>query len=267
MLIHSDGCPVIDQKSNHDLLNLDGSNPEQGRGRVPRDYKEQPFGSLPFAKPVQNKPIPRSEWKERVRELISKKTVLSEMARKAGVKTKNQANTNFCWANAPTLCVEIMRVQAGEEYVELSPAAIACPVNNYRNVGNWAPRAIEHYAKFGGVPVSMWPANAIDRRYDNAETQSMRPRHRVTDWLDLPQNSFDHLFSENLRLRPVAIGVDAWGHEITACDPVVTKDGRFGVRIWNSWSDDWGQRGMGILTEDYLSSGFDQIAPLSSTAL
>jgi hypothetical protein len=23
----------------------------------------------------------------------------------------------------------------------------------------------------------------------------------------------------------------------------------FGIRIWNSWSDQWGQNGMGVLTE------------------
>jgi len=266
-LIHSDGCPVIDDNSNQDLLNLDGANPEQGRGRVPRDYNATPFGSLPFAKPVATKPIPRSEWKERIQEMTAKKLILSDMARRGGVQTKNQGQTNFCWAFAPTLCVEIARVQAGEKYVDLSPAAIACPVNDFRNVGNWANKAIAYYAKFGGVPSSMWPQIAIDRRYDNDKTQAVREQHRVKDWIDLPRNSFDHLMSELLRLRAVAIGLDAWGHEVTACDPVILKDGRFAARIWNSWAESWGQRGMSILAEDYITRGFDQIAVLHSTAL
>lgn len=266
-LKHSDGCPVIDDSNNQDLLNLDGSDPSHGRGRVPRDYEKEPFGSLPFAKPVTAKPIPRAEWRERIQALIAKKSVVSEMSRRAGVKTKNQGSTNFCWAFAPTLCVEIARVLAGEKYVELSPAAVACPVNDFRNVGNWAPKAIAYYAKHGGVPVEMWPQAAIDPRYDNDKTQAIREQHRVKDWLDLPRNNFDYLMSELLRLRAVAIGLDAWGHEVTACDPVILKDGRFGVRIWNSWSDQWGQRGMSILAEDYIRRGFDQIAVLHSTAL
>lgn len=105
ILIHSDGCPVIDDGHNQDLLNLDGSNPEHGRGRVPRNYDATPFGSLPFAKPVGAKPISRSEWKERIQALISKKAVVSEMARRAGVQTKNQAQTNFCWAFALLLLI------------------------------------------------------------------------------------------------------------------------------------------------------------------
>lgn len=266
-LIHSDGCPVIDDANNQDLLNLDGADPEHGRGRVPRDYDEHPFGSLPFAKPVASKPIPRAEWKDRIKDLIGRKTVLSDMAKRLGVKTKNQGSTNFCWAFAPTLCIEIARVLAGEKYVELSPAAVACPINNYRNVGNWAHKAIAYYANQGGVPVSMWPERAIDPKYDNANTRAIRERHRVRDWLDLPRNNFDYLMSELLRLRAVAIGLDAWGHEVTACDPVTLKDGRFGVRIWNSWADSWGQQGMSILAEDYIRRGFDQIAVLHSTAL
>jgi hypothetical protein len=113
----------------------------------------------------------------------------------------------------------------------------------------------------------MWPQIAIDRRYDNDKTQAVREQHRVKDWIDLPRNSFDHLMSELLRLRAVAIGLDAWGHEVTACDPVILKDGRFAARIWNSWAESWGQRGMSILAEDYITRGFDQIAVLHSTAL
>ncbi len=71
---------------------------------------------------------------------------------------------------------------AGEEYIELSPAAVACPVNDFRNVGNWAPKAIATTRSMGAT-VEMWPQAAIDPRYDNDKTQAIREKHRVpTGW-------------------------------------------------------------------------------------
>jgi hypothetical protein len=264
-LTHSDGCPIIDDKSNRDLLDLDGNAPAHGRGRIPRDYSRVPIGGLPYSGPPR-KIFPRSEWKDRIKDLQKRKIVLSEMARKAGVKTKNQGQTNFCWCNAPVLCVEITRAASGEKYVELSPASVACQINNFRNEGGWGGQAVRHLAEHGASPVKYWPANAINKTYNNDESQAARMRHRVTEWTELRPQSFDDMMSELLCLRPVAIGLNYWRHEITAVDPVILADGRFGARIWNSWGDGWGQNGMAILDESHCTPD-DAISPLSVVAL
>lgn len=260
------GCPIIDESNAVEMLELDTPQPGHGRGRLPRDFSKVPHGSLPFAAKMTSKPFPRSEWKERILDLQKQGIVVSQIARKAGVKTKNQGSTNYCWINAPVLCLEICRVLAGEPYLSLSPASGGAIVNQFQNRGGWGTEAVKFMVSTGLVPTRFWPDNAIDRRYDTAETRAMRSAHRVTEWLDLKPRSFDEMMTQLILGRPVAIGLDYWGHEIVACDPIVLADGRFASRIWNSWSDNWGQQGMAILVESKCTPD-DAVCPLLATAL
>jgi hypothetical protein len=38
-----------------------------------------------------------------------------------------------------------------------------------------------------------------------------------------------------------------WGHSVCLLDVVEVEPGDFGIRILNSWSDQWGERGTSVL--------------------
>lgn len=265
------GCPVIDDSNMAELCQLDSASPKFGRGRLPRDWEANPHGSMPYAASPTTQPIPRSEWKERILDRERAGAVISRLCLNAGMKAKNQQQTNFCWMNAPTQAVEACRVIAGDQHIELSPASGACLVTNYRNVGGWATDAIKLIHETGLVPAKMWAPNAIDRRLDTPESRQERQYHRLSEWVDLPRRNDDHFMTQLILGRPVCIGLDFWGHEVLAMDPFLFPDLRygtwFGYRFWNSWDVTWGQQGFGILPLiPGKGSPDDAIAPLVASS-
>jgi hypothetical protein len=257
-----DGCPVITDANREEfcgeLVTVDGHKP--CRGRVPRDYKQQPFGSLGFAAPFSQPPIPRSEWADRIRDREKARAIASKVARARGVKTLDQASTNYCWINAPIQALQVCRALAGQPIVELSPASVGAKIKRFQNVGGWGTEGVAYLARVGATPCSLWPANAIDRRYDTPQADAERSKYQVDKWIDLPPRRFDLLMTCLLMGWPVPVGFNWWGHEVLAIDPVIL-DGtnRFGSRIWNNWGDHWGQQGMAILDEQHATPD-DQIA-------
>jgi hypothetical protein len=181
--------------------------------------------------------VPRSEWEARVKEMEESGSLLSQLEDAAGLSVLDQNGTNYCWVNAPTHCLELLRVRQGEPMVRLSPASAGAVITGYRNQGGMGPQ-------------SLWPPNAIDRKYDTPESKKAREAFKVVEWWDLPTGDFDALFSALLMGLPVCLGLDWWGHEITVVDPVVISPGKYGVRIDNSWGVSWQTNGRGILAEN-----------------
>ena len=106
----------------------------------------------------------------------------------------------------------------------------------------------------GIAPADLWPIRAIDSKYDNAESQKVRPAYNVTEWWDVPPNSFDHLMSIVLRGLPAPIGIPwgRYGHLIVACDPIVRGRDDYAVRARNSWLN-YGDDGFFAIEEDAAS--------------
>ena len=259
-----DGIPVIDDRSCLDVVKEAQTDTWKGRGLIPRDFEQEPFGSLPFAAPFNLPVIPREEWKERIAEKERTQSGLSHLCDLMGVEVKNQGRTNYCWINAPVHCVEIVRAQQGQPYVELSPASCGAIIKNFQNVGGWGTEGVRYLAEHGAVPTSLWPSNAIDRRYDTPEANAQRAKFQVDEWLELRPRSFEQLVTCVLLNIPVAIGLNWWRHEVTAIDAVV-HDGRVGILINNSWGKNWGRNGRSVLTESKATPD-DAIAPKVVTA-
>lgn len=236
--------PLIDD--NPALLN-----PPSGfhKGRIARDYSKQPFcsqqGSAPFDMPI----IPRAEWPDRIADMERTKSRLSDLVLQAGIKSKNQASTNFCWINGVVTGVETIRCLAGLPYVPLSSASGACIIKNFRNQGGWGSEALEHLVQYGVCSEALWPNAAIDRKYLTEEAKAEALKYRCTEWYDLQPRNFDQLMTCLFNRIPVAIGLNWWGHEICAMDPVMPTPGKFGTNIRNSWGDDYGQNGFAVLSE------------------
>lgn len=203
------------------------------------------YGEVPYCSGFDLQLIPRSEWQARIQEQEQRKTRTSDLTTQAGLPCKDQNGTNYCWINAPVYCVETIRVVQNQPMVLLSPGSVGGPIKNYRNVGGWGGEGLEYIVKNGVVPVSMYPANQTRNAHTNA-TRAEALKYRVREWNELRPRNLDQLITCLLLNLPVAIGLNWWGHEVTACD-AVWLDGEVAVRQRNSWGMGWGDRGYGIL--------------------
>lgn len=255
------GCPIIDDDNADEFIAPVVDGEVAMRGMMPRDWDREPFGSLGFAAPFALPRIDRSEWDERIRDREANRSTVKAMSDQAGLKVKNQQQTNYCWINAPVHTVEVARVAAGQVYVELSPASCGAKIKNFRNVGGWGTEGVRWIAEHGCVPSSIWPNNAIDKKYDTAASDAERAKYRIVEWWELKPRNFDETATCLLLGIPVCVGLNWWGHEVTLIDLVkLDGTGRYGALIDNSWGTSWGDNGRGVLTESKATPD-DAIAP------
>lgn len=235
------------------------------RGLVPRDFSRVPHGAMSFAAKFDLPLIPRSEWTERVAEMERKHTRLSDVADEAGLKSLDQNGTNYCWCNAVITAMQTLRAAQNQPFIALSPASVAAPIKHYRNQGGWGGEALRFIVEHGVAAQEFWPANYWQSdKYDTPAMRANRARHKVVEWWDLAPRRFDQLMTCLLLRIPVAIGLNWWSHEVCAVDPVVLAKDRYGVRIRNSWGDEYGDRGYAVLTEGRATPD-DAVAPRVTT--
>lgn len=250
-------CPILgDHATAYDadgLFRTPPASPLTFKGRIKRDYGAVPFGAVPFCTPFPDSwRIPRNEWADRIEYKEQQGARMADLVirSKPYVSSLNQASTNYCWGNAVVTCLELLREFNGLPYVKLSSASVCAPIKNFRNEGGWGEEALAYIIQHGIAPAALWPANAIDRRYDNDETRQARQAYKISEFFDLPPYDFEALASALLHGKPCAIGLDWWGHEVAALDLVALERGAFGVLCRNSWGDDYGDgRGLFVLTE------------------
>lgn len=232
-----------------------------GRGRVtPPTGTPKPRCLSRSAAPVMSE----DEIVSRASKLEKDGQRLSDLMRAGNIPCKNQASTNYCWINAPTYCVEVKRVLQGHAYVELSPASQGGPITNFRNVGGWGTAGLKGIAESGLVPASLWPCNAIDRRYNTDSNRSLAMKFRAEEW-DEVDTDVRAVCTQLVLGNPVAVGLDWWGHEVTFCDVVVANGRISGIRFRNSWGMDWGDDGFSVLTGSKMIPD-DAVSPRSVTA-
>ena len=111
--------------------------------------------------------VPETDWQGIIEERERKESQLSDWIRHKQLAPQNQANTNYCWANAPVHCLELTRMKQNQKLVRLSPASVAAPIKRFANRGGWGRDAIRWLADRGAVPVGSWPANSRDQKYYN----------------------------------------------------------------------------------------------------
>lgn len=208
--------------------------------------------------------IPESEWEARIREMEETKTRLSDLVDQAGLPCKNQEQTNYCWINAPTHCVEIVRVIQNQPMVLLSPASVGGPMTDFQNVGGWGGPGLAGIAERGLCPVDKWPANAISRSYWTPENKTLALNYRQTEWWEGKPRNLRQLVSLLLRRTPTAGGYNWWSHEVTLYEPV-WLDGTVAIRFRNSWGMNWGSNGYSILQGSKMYPD-DQVSPRAAIA-
>ena len=260
------GMPIIGDDNYRDFLDPVVNGEKVMRGHKPRDYTKQPTGSVGgFMKGFDLPLIPREKWPELIEAKERNQSRLVDLCDYHGLSVLDQMRTNYCWIFSPVHCLEIMRMRQNQEMVRLSPASVGAKIKNFRNVGGWGTEGLQYLVEHGCVPQENWPATAIDRRYDTRENDALRPLYRVTEWYELQPRNFAQLATCLLLGFPVAIGLNWWGHEVTAMDLVMLRGGKFGVIIHNSWGEDWEDNGRGVLTESRATPD-DAVSPRVVTA-
>lgn len=233
------GEQIFDDSTPDSALNTDGySSGYQGMFRSSAGVDSF---TIPFPDELL---IPESDWQGMIEEMEERKTRVSDLVNQAGLPCKDQGSTNFCWANAPVHCLEVLRVIQNQPLVLLSPASVACPINGFRNQGGWGQDALEQLITAGAVPVKNWPANAIDRKYYTDANKTIALDYRTSEWFNIQPRNLKQFISCLLRRIPVACGYNWQQHETTAYEPVWVN-GRIGTRNRNSWTMNWPSQGAG----------------------
>jgi len=101
----------------------------------------------------------------------------------------------------------------------------------------------------------------MQRSLDNASNWEAAQQYRISEgWLDMAQPiwgktmTFDQLASCLLLNVPCPVDFDWWGHSVLAMDLEEADDtlpltniNRWAIRIWNSWTDNYGRNGTAII--------------------
>lgn len=225
--------------------------------------KEDPskgYGAAAIQFP-QSLAIDPSEFQARIAEREERKIQLSHLMLAAGLPCKNQKTTKYCWINAPVHAVEMLGVLANQPYVELSPASGGAVIKGFRNQGGWAKDALMFIQDRGIVPASLWPANAIDRRYDTDTNWAKALPYRVEKWLTGTPRNINQVASLLLQNIPVPVAYNWWGHQVTAYD-AIWLGGKLAFRCRNSWGMSYGSNGFFVLQGAKMVPD-DIVAPLS----
>jgi len=183
-----------------------------------------------------------------------------------------------CWAHSTVSAAILSRAAANQPYADLSAFAIACIIKNYRDEGGWNGESMQFLRERGCPTSKTWPQQSTNRSNDNPNTWAEAAQFKDTEWEDVPDRDFDQLMTFLMMGIPAPIDLNWWSHSVAACDPVngtsdqsrmntrtasgklaslqefdaiweTSVGGGFGVRIWNSWSNNWSDNGMGVLTE------------------
>lgn len=218
--------------------------------------------------------IPRSDWQGMIEEQEVRQNRIPDLCDAYGISVKDQKNTCYCWFNSPTHAVEIIRGIQNQAHISLSPASGAARSTNYANSkpqsdgsigeGGIGIDALKWIIQYGLVPSELWPDNEISPAYATPLAAQEALKYRVDEWWELEPRNLDQLVSCLLLRFPICIGLDWWGHEVTA---VAAKwiDGEVAIEIDNSWGTGWGVNGRGVLQGKRMLPD-DAVAPRTAFA-
>lgn len=218
-------------------------------GLIPRDYSVNPVGYMACAKPFDLPLIPEDEWEERLAEQKARRANLIEVRNRGmngqPIPSRDQNGKGYCWAHSSTSACLLVRALNNQPYADLSAFAVACVIKNFRDQGGFGSQSLEFIAN-RGIPTSeFWPQKSMGRENDNEKTWENAKLHRVSEWMDLDPRNKAQYVTCLLSNIPVVADRNWWSH--STCDVAIESFKPFRVWTWNSWSDSWKERGMGII--------------------
>lgn len=254
---------------------IDGE--RKGRGGVPRDYAVQPKEM--FDPPSGMKLVPRDQWAERCKEQAANKSRNSDILLKAGIPSMDQDGVGYCWAHSVTGAVQGTRAVANQPYVPLSAFCVAATIKTGRDEGGWCGLSAEFARTKGIMPQSVWPQQDRNyKKYDTPANWAEAAKYKIEEnFIDLlrdvyEQNlTFDQVATCAFNNEMMAVDFNWWSHSIMGCDvvdlsaqvvrgangkkaslkfrtKVMDMTAGFGLRIRNSWTDTYGEKGFAVLS-------------------
>lgn len=243
---------IFDESNYHLLLPDDDGFIAANKGGGSRRYcgaKPRPAGrTLLGARRSSVKTIPRSKWPELIAEMERTKTRLSDFYKAAACPVLDQDGFGWCHAYSPTSAIFALRAVSRQIKVDLSPASIAGPVTNWTNRGAWIGDDLASIMEVGCATREYVPDFCTNPAKCKSGWKENARLHRATDCFELGNRNFDEVMTYLLCRIPVCVGYNWWGHAVTLFDPVYVN-GKFGVRLLNSWGLGWGEEGWGVLME------------------
>ena len=190
--------------------------------------------------------IDRNVWKQHIGSDGISKVDLSQYS-----VIKDQTGPS-CTSNAITGAHENICRYAGYDVPILSAASVFGFVGS--RMGSSVQANVKRMQEVGCVPESMWPSSNIwtTRKPTGFDTEAPKYRLPEMDWTPNFSVATWMLFKGH----PIHFGVD-WGrggHSIYGV-AVVYRDAKWGWKICNSWGQDWGTNGFGILWEPQINRG------------
>lgn len=159
-----------------------------------------------------------------------------------------------CWGHSTVGCAQASRAIANQPYVPLSAYMVCAIIKRGRNEGGWCGLSAQFLREHGVCSQKLWPQGNRSLSLDTPEARANAALHKTTDeWVDLGRSvydqnlTFDQVFTCLLMRIPVAGDFNWWSHSVMLCDPVEVEPDSFGIRMRNSWSDSWGEKGFSIL--------------------
>lgn len=241
---------------------------EHGYGLEPRDYQSYPRGCFAAVAAVDVPLIPMEDWPDLIRQRESQKSTLSQLRLQAHngqpVPSLNQGRWPYCWSHSATSANMLLRMVYNLPYVPLSAFCVAATIKRGASQGGFGAQALDFLRDRGQSSQSVWPqGDANYRRYDTPEVWANAKLHRVTEgFIDLETVHYNRDLSNHqvgsllLAGVPVILDYNWWRHSVCGMDLVdcypsrgATDFRRYGVRIWNSWADSYGDRGTTVLKD------------------
>lgn len=227
--------------------------PGQSMGLIPRDFMRCPVGYLPVARPFDMPLLSDQEIEEGIKRQEEEKSSLQHVRERGDngnpIPSLDQNGQGYCWAYSTTSGVMLSRVAAGLPYVRLSAHMVACIIKGYRDQGGYNAQSVEFAAEHGIASVATWPEKSMSRSNDTPAMRADAKQHQLIEFMDLDEggeNLKRQMATSLLNNIPYASDHSWWSHSILAVRLIAWKP-TIKVRIWNSWRDDWSDKGMGDL--------------------
>lgn len=229
-----------------------------GTGYQPRDYASFPLNGHSFARAATVTRLSEKEIIEAITEKTAKKSWASDIADRVGSKVKDQGQSSYCWAHAPTRGMEYAHLLTGAPPLVFSAFYTAWPIKHGSNQGGSGIQAVESLVKRGTCVESLVPPQTFHVK-ETPEITENAALHCIVDYEEFEPGDKIGMYSSIIQNQCITVGIPAWGHEVLLSFLALVGGIDFSnIRegFDNSWKYTWGNNGRGVL--DGAKRKFDE---------